>query len=88
MVARDLEYHFLAAAELGFVDAELLDRPTALFGIHRIHAVERMGEQGRFFAARAAADFHNNVFIVIGVFWEHKHFELALQPRDVGLGLR
>ena len=57
--------HFLHAAQLGDVCADKLSLPALRLGVHAVHTVQAVGKQRRFFAARAAAYFHDDIFIVI-----------------------
>ena len=87
LVARDAEHDLLVAAEFGLGGAHDLGLPAAFIRVHGVHAVQVGGEQRAFLAARAAADLHENVFLVVRVLGQEQDLELVLEPRDVSLGL-
>src|SRR5262249_1993999 len=60
IVARDAEDDFLEAALLTRAKGDVLDLPTLVARIVRVHAVEVAGEQGGLVAAGAGADFDND----------------------------
>ena len=85
-LARNFKVGFLDAAELRLVIVEQTDLPAAALGIHRIHAVEAVGKEGRFLTADAAADLHNDALVVVRVAREQQNFQFLLQPLAVLLG--
>ena len=87
LVARHAEHNLLVAAQLGFRLAHDLGLPAAFIRVHGVHAVQIGGEQRTFLAARAAADLHKNIFVVVRVLGQQQDLKLLLQPRHVGLGL-
>ncbi|MPN38883.1 hypothetical protein SDC9_186408 [bioreactor metagenome] len=59
------------AAKLGLIHVVHFNRPSLCFGIHGVHAVQAVGKQRRFLATGAAANFHDNVFIVVFIPRQH-----------------
>ena len=49
-----------------------------LFGIHTVHSEKRACEKRRFLAACAAADFNDNVFLIVRVLRQQQNFKLFL----------
>ena len=49
--------------------------------IHRVHAIEGCGKQGRLFPARAAADLHDHILAVIRVLGKQQKLDLLGQLR-------
>ena len=78
-LALQREHNLLDAAQLGLVQAQHLVGPAFGGGIHAVHPEQAVGEQGRFLAARAAADLHNHVFSVVFVLWQQKQLEFLFQ---------
>ncbi len=66
-LAVDLEDDLLEAALLALAGGDDLDVPVAHFGVAGVHAEEVAGEQRRFLAAGAAADFDDDVAVVVRV---------------------
>ena len=46
-------------------------------GVARVHTHDLGGKQGRFVAARAGANFDDDVFLVIRIFRQQPHFQLG-----------
>ena len=67
-LAFDAHDDFFIAAQAGGIGAHQLHAPAARFGITRVHAVKLGGEKRRFVAARAGANFHDDVLRVVGIF--------------------
>ena len=77
-VAADLEYNFLEAAQLSRVGIHNLNAPAASFCITQIHTEENSGKKCSLITAGTAANFHDNVFIIVRVGRQQKNGELLL----------
>ena len=77
-VAADLEYYFLKAAQLSRVGIHNLNAPATGFCIAQIHTEENTGKKCSLITAGTAADFHDNVFIIVRVGRQQKNRELFL----------
>ena len=71
------KHDFFDSAEFGVVFVDKFGFPTIFFGEFKVHSVQFVGKQSRLFAARSAADFHNYVFIVVGVFGQKQNFKFV-----------
>ena len=74
-LARDGKTDLLIAAKLRLVGADHLALPAKPFGIHCVHPVQHAGKKRRLLAARAAADFNNDVFIIVGIARKQQNFQ-------------
>ena len=83
----DSKGDLLHAAQLRLVDAVDLSFPPAGLGVHGVHAVQGVGEQGGLLAPHPGPDLHDDVFPVVGVLGEKQNLQLLFQPLQVGLGL-
>ena len=86
----DRKHDFLHAAEFRHVAVEFLAFPTVFFGIFEIHPVQFVAEKARLFSPRAAADFHDDVFIVVGILGNEQDPEFRrdlFQPVLTGVDL-
>ena len=83
----DQEADFLDAAQLGLVDVHNFNREALAFGIHGIHTVEIGSKQSGFFAADAAANFDDDVLIVVGILGKQQDLQLFFQFSHAGLGI-
>ena len=70
---------FLHAAKLGLVQVEHFQLPSPALHIHGVHAQQTVGKQGRFLAACAAADLHNDIFAIVHIFGQQHNFEIIFQ---------
>ena len=66
-LALDVEHRFLDAAQLRHVVAHGLQLQAVALGVARVHAKQDRAEQRRFVPARALADFHDHVAVVVRV---------------------
>ncbi len=80
--ARHREDDLLVAAHGAFREARDGHLPALLLDVFRVHAEEVAGKEGRFVAARAAADFHDDVLVVFGVGGDEQQLDFLLQPGD------
>ena len=87
-LARDGRDDFLVAADLAFAGRGDFDLPAAPGGIALIHAEQVAGEQRRFVAAGAGADFEDGVLVVGLVLRQQQQLDVALQRCDALLQLR
>ncbi len=78
-LAGNHELHFLHSSDTDFIHIQCLYSPALALRIMHIHTVNFRGKQSRFIPARTCADFHNHVFIVIGVLGQKQYFQLLLQ---------
>ena len=81
-------YHkadFLVSSKLGFVYVYYFGFPALAFGIHGIHTEKTSRKKRRLFPSRSAADFHNNVAVVVWVGGEKEDFKLLRQLLDLFL---
>ena len=67
-VAVHREDGFLHAAQFRLVEVEHFQLPSPALRVHAVHAQQAVSEQGGFFAARTAANLHDDVFAVVGIF--------------------
>ena len=67
LVAVDAQHQFLVAAEVGRALAHHLGAPAAALAVAQVHARQVAGEQRRFVAAGAGADFQEGVARVVRV---------------------
>ena len=56
-------------------------------GVHRVHPVQAVGEQGAFLAADAAPDLHDDALVVVRVAREKENFQFLLQRLQLFLVL-
>ena len=84
--AVDDEVRLLHAPKLRFIVIEQLHAPSLLGGVHRVHPKEAVGKQGAFLPAHAAPDFHNHVFIIVGVFGQQQNLQFFVKLLLGGLG--
>lgn len=73
--------HFLVAAEVRRRFAYDLHLPALAFGKARVHAQQVAGEEGRFITARAGADFHEDVAVVVRIFRQQQALQFAFERR-------
>ena len=78
-LAFDVDDDFLDAALAGFAERHHLELPALALGVARVHAIEVAGEERRLVAARAAADFDDDVLLVVGILGQQQHLELAVE---------
>ena len=77
-VAADLEYYFFETTQLSRVGIHNLNAPAAGFCIAEIHTEENTGKKCSLITAGTAADFHDNVFVIVRVGRQQKNRELLL----------
>ena len=70
-----------------FTQAVHLCFPAAALGVHGVHPVQGVGEQGRLLPAHAGPDLHNDILVVIGVLGQEQELKLSLQPLQLRVGL-
>ncbi len=75
--------HFLVAAQVGGVFGDQLDLPAVALCVAGVHAEQRPGEQRRFVAAGAGADFQKNVFLVVGILGQQRALQVFFQGQQV-----
>ena len=85
--ALDLKIRFLHAAKLRLVIVEERHGPMLRLGVHRVHPVQAVGEQGAFLAADAAPDLHDDALVVVRVAREKENFQFLLQRLQLFLVL-
>ena len=71
--------HFLVAADARFREREHLHLPAFLLGEARVHAEDFGGNPPGLVAARAGADFEDDVLFVVGVLGQEQHFQLLFE---------
>ena len=84
-LAADGENRFLHAAQLGHVRIHHLDPPATALRIAGVHAHEQRAKERRLLAARAAADFHDDIAGSVGVLRQKQELNFPLHPRDLSL---
>ena len=77
--ARDHKGNFLITAKLCSIRVNDFHFPALLFHIAAIHTKEVTGKERCFFTADTATDFHDDVFIVIGVFGQQQNGQLIIE---------
>ena len=85
-LAGDHEDDLLEAADPVLVDGDQLCPPPAPFRVMHVHPVDLGRKEGRLIAARAGADLHDNVLVIVGVLGEEKDLQLLLQFLHPGFG--
>ena len=85
-VTADDKVSFLYAAQLCVVVVQKLHAIAALFRVHRIHAVEVGGEQRALLPAHAAANFNDDIFVVVRVARQQQHAQLVEKALFFRLG--
>ena len=73
------------AADADFFHVHRLHPPTLTLCIAHIHPINFRCKQRRLVAARTRTDFHDNVFLIVGVLGKQQDFQLLLQLRNTGL---
>ncbi len=84
-VADDADHHFLVAADVAGALATDLALPALPLGVAHVHAQQVAGEQRRFVAAGAGADFEEGVAHVVGVARQQQRV-CSCRPRALDLG--
>ena len=75
----DHKGNFLITAQIAFAGVHDFDFPFPPFCVTGIHAEQVCRKECRFVTACTAADFHNNVFLVIRVFGDQQNGDFFLQ---------
>ena len=70
---------FLVTAEVAFVFAHDFHLPAAAFGVAHVHAEQVARKKCRFVAARAGADFKEDVALIIGILRQKQDFKVFFQ---------
>ena len=81
-LADDAADDFLVAAVLAGALAQHLDLPALGFGVAGVHAEQVAGEQRRFVAAGAGADFEEDVAVVVRILGHEQPLQLQLLGVD------
>ena len=68
------KYGLLDAAQFGHIDIDGFHFPIVALGITGVHAHQLRGEQACLFTAGAAAYFHNNIALGVGVLGKQQQF--------------
>ena len=82
-LADDLGDDLLVAAHFALAFRQDFDFPALPFGVAGIHAKQVAGEQGRLVAARAGADFQENIALVVGVFRQQQLLQVDFNLRQL-----
>ena len=85
-IAIDHEVGLFHAAELRVVVGQKLHAVPPLFRVHRVHAVEVGGEQRALLPAHAAANFNDDILVVVRVTWQKQHAQLVEKALFFRLG--
>ena len=85
--AVDDKIRLFYTAKLSFVIVEQLHAPAHFRGVHGVHPEQAVGKQGAFLAAYAAANLHNDVFFIVGVFGQQQDLQLFVKLLLCRLGL-
>ena len=86
-IAVDLENNFLKATQLGGAGVHNLHLPATGFGVAQVHSKKYAGKESGLFTTSAAANFHDNVLVIIGVGGQQKNGQALLVFFDLGLQL-
>ena len=78
-IADDAGDDFLVAADLAGRLGNDFDLPAVALGKARVHAKQIAGEEGRFVAAGAAANFEEGVFFVVRVFRQQQLLQIDFE---------
>ena len=82
-LAADVDDGFLHAAELRLVEIDGFEAEAVLFAVPLVHAVELIGKERRFLAARARADLEGAAPVVLLVLGKEQQFELVFEGREL-----
>ena len=85
--AADFGDDFLIAAHRAFARGHDFDLPALIGGITLVHAKQIAGEQSRFVAAGAGADFKNDVAVVHRIFGQERQPQFLFERRAPRLKL-
>ena len=83
----DAQDDFLVAAELGRRFRDDLDPPAIALGVARVHPAEAAGEERRLVAARAGADFDEDIALVVRVLRQQHALQVAFERGHSRRGL-
>ena len=81
-LTRDHEHALLKSADTVLIERDHLCSPSPAVRIVDIHAVDFRCKESRLVSARASADLHNNILIIVGVLGEKENLKLLLQLID------
>ena len=79
------ENDFTKAPEIGGTGLQLLDLQAKGIGIPAIHPIQVGGKKRGLGAARAGADFHDGITVLVGFRREERDLNGALESRHLGL---
>src|SRR5258707_14737228 len=79
---------FLVAAVLAGTLAQYLDAPALGLGVARVHPKQVARKNGGFVAARAGADFQENIALVVRVLWHQQVLQLEFLAQEARSQLR
>ena len=79
--------NFFKSADSIFVETHHLRLPILGFCVFHIHSVNFCCKQSRFVSACTCTNFHNNVLLIIRVFWQKKNFQFLFQFLNPLLGI-
>ena len=79
LLARYREDDLLVASGCTFGEARNGNAPALRLAVLRVHAEEVACEEGSLVAARAAADFHDDVLVVLGVGGDEQQFDFLFE---------
>ena len=86
-VPLDSEGDLLYPSQFRHVQAGHFRLPAAALGVHGVHAVEGVGEEGGLLPPHPGPDLHDDVLPIVGVPGEQQELELPLQPLQLLPGL-
>ena len=72
---------FLDTAQLRLIEVQNLQLPAPALNVHGVHPHQAVGKQRGFFAARTAAQLHDDTFIIVDILGQQQNFEIIFQLR-------
>ena len=78
-VAVNFKIRFLHAAELRLVIIKKRHLPALRLRVHGVHPVQAVGKKRTLLAAHAAANFHNDAFLIVRIARQKQNLEFLLQ---------
>ena len=78
----DHKYNFLESTDSVFIEGDHLCLPASAVCIMYIHTVDLSRKKGSFISTCTCTDLHDNVLVIVRVFWKKKNLELLFQLFD------
>ena len=72
---------FLDTAQLRLIEVQNLQLPAPALNVHGVHPHQAVGKQRGLFAARTAAQLHDDAFAIVDILGQQQNFEIIFQLR-------